>query len=182
MHTDAGNVLLRIARSTISAALGLAIKTQEDAPWLRDNGASFVTLKLNETLRGCVGSLTARRPLLDDLKANAYAAAFKDPRFSPLAAQELQAVRVEVSVLSATTPIEFSDKHDALEKLRPNIDGVIFQYKEYCSTFLPQVWESLPRPEDFIAQLKEKAGLPVDFWENDIRLSRYTVTKWRENE
>ena len=178
MDNEAGNILLSIARSSISDALGLPTKAPDDAPWLKNEGASFVTLTLSGKLRGCIGSIEAHRPIGDDVKANSYAAAFKDPRFQPLTAHELHAVRVEVSVLSTITSLEFSDEQDAIGKLRPHIDGVVFQYKAHRSTFLPQVWESLPQPKDFIAHLKQKAGLPANFWEDDIKLSRYTVTKW----
>jgi AmmeMemoRadiSam system protein A len=182
MESNSGNTLLSIARATISQALGSTMETPtNNAPWLQQHGASFVTLKLRQQLRGCIGTLVAHRPLGDDVKNNALAAAFRDPRFTPLVASELHTVRIEVSVLSDASAMEFVDEQDVYRKLNPHVDGVVFEYKEHRSTFLPQVWESLPDPRVFIAHLKQKAGVPVEFWSNDVKLSLYTVSKWQEN-
>ncbi|MDP2879935.1 MAG: AmmeMemoRadiSam system protein A, partial [Sulfuricella sp.] len=135
-----------------------------------------------EQLRGCIGSLVAHRPLLEDVKENAIAAAFHDPRFSPLSAYEFECTQVEISLLSAAEPMAFADERDALTQLRPNVDGVIFEYGRYRSTFLPQVWEQLPECGIFMTHLKRKAGLPPDFWTPDVKLARYTVNKWKESE
>jgi len=113
---------------------------------------------------------------------NAVAAAFQDPRFAPLTAAEFESVAIEVSLLTPSQPMTFQDEADALVQLRPNIDGVIFEYGRYRSTFLPQVWEQLPQPQQFMAHLKNKAGLPTDFWSPTVRLSRYSVQKFREGE
>ncbi len=177
---DRGAVLLPIARGAIATALGQTLAAREDAPWLREPGASFVTLTQRGDLRGCIGSLEAHRPLLEDVKANALAAALRDPRFPPLRASELAYTRVEISLLSPPQAIRFASEQDALTQLRPEVDGVIFEYGYHRSTFLPQVWEQLPDPETFLAQLKRKAGLPASFWSGEVRLSRYTVTKWKE--
>lgn len=176
-----GSILLAIARATISSALGKPMQADESAPWLREPGATFVTLTQNGELRGCIGSLEAHRPLLVDIKANALAAAFKDPRFPPLIANELDITRVEVSLLSPLSPIEFGGEQDALAQLRPNIDGIVFEYGPYRSTFLPQVWAQLPEPAEFMAHLKHKAGLSPGFWDKDVKLFRYTVNKWKES-
>ena len=177
---NAGEVLLPIARSAIARELGLAQTVAEDAEWLREPGASFVTLKQGEALRGCIGSLEARRALLDDVKANAVAAAFRDPRFPPLSRDELTRTRVELSLLSPLQPLGFESEGDALSQLRPQIDGIVFEYGYHRSTFLPQVWEELSDPTEFLATLKQKAGLPPDFWDRDVKLARYTVSKWSE--
>ncbi len=177
---DRGEILLPIARGSIASALGQPMTAREDAPWLRERGATFVTLTQNGDLRGCIGTLEAHRPLLEDVKANALAAAFHDPRFSPLQIPELACTRVEVSLLSPAQAMRFESEQDALAQLRPEVDGVIFEYGYYRSTFLPQVWEQLPDPDIFLAQLKRKAGLSTSFWAEEIRLSRYTVTKWKE--
>jgi AmmeMemoRadiSam system protein A len=177
---NAGVILLPIARAAIARALGRDAEAAENADWLREPGATFVTLKQDEQLRGCVGSLKAHRPLLDDVKANAQAAAFRDPRFKPLAPEELEATRVEVSLLSPLEPIRFESEPDALSQLRPGTDGIVFEYGYHQSTFLPQVWEDLPEPAEFMAHLKHKAGLPPDFWDADVKLARYTVAKWSE--
>src|SRR5688572_26864060 len=173
-HAETGQVLLAFARGTIARELGgpgsAAAAGSEEAPWLREQGATFVTLKQSERLRGCIGSLQARRPLIDDVRGNALAAAFRDPRFPPLAREELERTRVEVSLLSPMEPINFESEQDALVQLRPGIDGVVFEYGYHSSTYLPQVWEDLPEPAEFLATLKQKAGLPPDFWDRDVKL------------
>jgi AmmeMemoRadiSam system protein A len=179
---DAGRVLLALARAAIAARLGLSHAASEDLPWLRSSGASFITVMLSSKLRGCIGTLRAHRALLEDVKANAVAAAFRDPRFPPLAAGEFSSVALEISVLSALEPLRFSDEPDALRQLRTGVDGVVFEYGHHTGTFLPQVWEDFKEPSDFLAHLKYKAGLPPDFWDVEVRLSRYTVFKWRESD
>lgn len=180
MQTERGKVLLPIARAAISQALGVPRAADETAPWLAGYGACFVTLTQDGELRGCIGTLQAHRPLLLDVKSNAVSAAMRDPRFMPLGAEELDITTVEVSLLSPTIAMEVRDEADALAQMRPNVDGIIFEYGRYRSTFLPQVWEDLAQPREFLAMLRRKAGLPDDFWEEGVRLSRYTVTKWRE--
>jgi AmmeMemoRadiSam system protein A len=179
-HT-AGRTLLGLARSSIAAQLGAAYVSPADEDWLRDTGASFVTLMHQETLRGCIGTLEAHRAIGEDVKANALAAAFRDPRFKPLTQREFGAVSVEVSVLSPIETVTFRDENDALAQLRPAIDGVIFEYGHHRSTFLPQVWEDFSDARLFMGHLKYKAGLPPDFWDPTLKLSRYTVTKWTES-
>ena len=182
MPIDQGACLLAIARAEISTALGQPLSAEADAPWLHQPGATFVTLTQHGELRGCIGTLEAHRPLIRDVKANALAAAFQDPRFLPLTLRELELTRVEISLLSTTEVLTFNDEQDALTQLRPHIDGIVFEYRHYRSTFLPQVWEQLPDPETFMAHLKHKAGLSPDFWDEHVRLSRYTVSKWKEPE
>lgn len=177
-----GRVLLPLARAAINRAFGRSHAADDTAPWLRTPGACFVTLTQDEQLRGCIGTLEAHRPLLADVRANALAAAFHDPRFAPLAAHELEGTEVEVSLLSPMQTLHFGSEADALAQLRPGVDGVVFQYGPRRSTFLPQVWEQLPGTNDFMAQLKRKAGLPADFWHAEVRLQRYTVAKWKERE
>ena len=177
---DHGKILLRLAREAIAARFGAPLPPAPDAAWLAEPGATFVTLTQHNDLRGCIGSLAAYRPLLEDVRANAVAAAFHDPRFEPLREEELARTRVEVSLLSPVQPMAFASEWDALEQFRPGLDGVIFECFHHRSTFLPQVWEQLPTREEFMAQLKRKAGLPGDFWSPEVRLSRYTVDKWKE--
>ncbi len=133
-------------------------------------------------MRGCIGSLQAHRDLAGDVRANAVAAALRDPRFEPLSAAELGRTRVEVSVLTPAQPLTFRSEAEALAQLRPGVDGVIFTCGRHRSTFLPQVWEQLPDATQFMAQLKRKAGLAADFWSEDVQLSRYQVRKWKEAE
>jgi len=182
LPADAGRVLLPLARAAIAAQLGLAHAASDDLPWLKSSGASFITLMLAGKLRGCVGTLRAHRALAEDVRVNAVAAAFRDPRFPPLGAGEFSGVVLEVSVVSALEPMSFTDEREALEQLRPGIDGVVFEYGHHTGTFLPQVWEDFREPPDFLAHLKYKAGLPPDFWDAAVRLSRYTVFKWRESD
>ena len=182
MSIEKGEVLLPIARAAISRALNVAHTADESAPWLAEHGACFVTLTQSGELRGCIGSLQAHRSLLDDVKSNAVSAALRDPRFAPMSAEEFDITTVEVSLLSATQPMVVRDEADALAQLSPGVDGIIFEYGRYRSTFLPQVWESLAQPRDFLAMLRRKAGLPHDFWSEDVKLSRYSVTKWSESE
>ena len=178
---DAGPVLLALARAAIASELGMNPRVHDDQSWLRQPGASFVTLTAGGRLRGCIGTLRAHRALIADVKANAAGAAFRDPRFKPLPAAEFSEISVEVSVLSALEQMTVADEQDAIRQLRPGVDGVVFQYGHHSGTFLPQVWENFGDPADFLAHLRYKAGLPPDFWDSEVQLSRYAVTKWRED-
>ncbi len=176
-----GRTLVAIARGAVAAALGRGpVAALPDEPWLREHRASFVTLTLNDRLRGCIGSLEAHRPLGEDVAANARAAALRDPRFPPLTPAELDRVGIEVSVLSAPTLLAFGDHDDLIAQLRPGVDGLILACDGRRGTFLPQVWEQLPDPETFLAHLKQKAGLPADTRTTRCTVWRYEVLKWRE--
>ena len=179
---EAGQVLLPLARAAIAGELGIARAARDDTPWLRQQGACFVTVTESGNLRGCIGTLRPHRALAEDVRGNAIAAAFRDPRFKPLTPAELDAVSLEISVLSALEALAFSGEQDALRQLRPGIDGVVLEYGHHSSTFLPQVWESFKEPSDFLAHLKQKAGLPPDLWDREMKLMRYTVQKWREEQ
>ena len=180
--SERGPTLLALARASIAHALGMPRAAMEMPPWLKEPGACFVTLTQSGQLRGCIGSLAAHRPLGEDVRANAVAAALRDPRFPALTHAELERTRVEVSVLSPMQPLTFSSEAQALAQLRPHVDGVVMEYGAHRGTFLPQVWEQLPTPKEFMAQLKRKAGLNADFWADGVRLQRYTVEKWKEDE
>jgi AmmeMemoRadiSam system protein A len=177
-----GRALLTIARSAIGAELGLRSSADARHAALAQPAATFVTLKLAAELRGCIGSLKALRPLGVDVRENAIAAAFRDPRFPPLAVVEFEATMVEVSLLSADERLDVRDEEDLLARLRPGIDGLVIEYGHHRATFLPQVWESLPEPRGFLTALKRKAGLPANFWSPQVNVSRYGVTKWTESE
>lgn len=184
-NNEQGKILLKIARAAIARALRVpyeAAAVERNIAWLSKPGATFVTLMQDGDLRGCIGSLQARDPLIDDVSNNAVAAALRDPRFSPLTVNELGAVNIEVSLLSGLQSLVFSTEEDVLQQLRPSIDGVVLEYGSHRGTFLPQVWEALPQPRQFLSHLKLKARLPGDFWADDVRLSRYTVSKWRETD
>ena len=177
---DGGAMLTSLARAAIERALGVPPSLELAAPWLAHTAAVFVTLTRDGALRGCIGSLLAHRALGLDVAENAVAAALRDPRFAPLTAQELPALKVEVSLLTAPQPMLFVSEADALAQLRPPFDGVIFEAAGRRSTFLPQVWEQIAAPHAFLAALKEKAGLPAVYWGTDVRLSRYWVAKFSE--
>ena len=179
---DLGNVLLTIARSAIAKELGLPARSEPSHAALGHAGATFVTLKHAGELRGCVGSIRPVRPLGVDVRMNAIAAAFGDRRFPPLALVEFEALTVEVSLLSADERIDVVDEDDLVARLRPRLDGLILEYGRQRATFLPQVWDALPDPRDFLAALKRKAGLPEHFWSPQMNVSRYGVTKWTERE
>jgi AmmeMemoRadiSam system protein A len=177
MH-ERSSIVLGIARGAIEEAVGAgAALARPGAPWLKVHGSSFVTLRRDGDLRGCIGSLEAHRPLGDDIAANAVAAALYDRRFPPVAAVELQSLEVEVSLLTPSEPLAVADEDDAMRKLRPGIDGVVIEYGRQRATFLPQVWESLPDAPMFLRELKRKAGLPAEFWHSDLRVWRYGVEK-----
>jgi len=182
MRPETGEVLIDIARGAIARELGREYRAQAVAPWLDEPGATFITLMQSNQLRGCIGSLRAHRPLIDDVKANAIAAAFRDPRFPPLRVEELEKTDVEISLLSALEPLDATDEEHALAQLKPGVDGIVFLYGHHQSTFLPQVWEQFSEPREFLSHLKYKAGLPPDFWDAQVKLQRYTVSKWREQD
>ncbi|MBN8442961.1 MAG: AmmeMemoRadiSam system protein A [Dechloromonas sp.] len=179
--TDLGGMLLKLARDAIAHHLGLRPAAEVGAdPRLQERGATFVTLTLGGELRGCIGSLRRQRRLGEDVIINAVSAAFRDPRFPPLSAQEFDQVQVEVSLLSEPDFIEFTDEPDLLRQLRPHEDGLILFAGCGSATFLPQVWEQLPEPRDFLGALKRKAGMPVDRPVDGLMAARYSVDKWEE--
>lgn len=172
-------VLVSIARASIARAAPPAGDMAWEEEWLRCRGASFATLRLAGELRGCIGTIDPRRALGDDVAHNAFAAAYRDSRFAPVSPAELPRLEIEVSVLSVREPLAVATEDEALASLRPGIDGVYLEYRGLSATFLPQVWEGLPDPRDFLGELRRKAGLPLRFWHADMRLSRYAVRKYR---
>lgn len=184
-ESERGLVLLTLARGAIAEQFGATLTAVVSAPheaWLDTPGATFVTLMRHGQLRGCVGSVHAHRPLLEDVRTNAVGAAFHDYRFAPLREVEFPDTLVEVSLLSPAQPLLFNSEKAAQAQLRPGMDGVIFECGHQRSTFLPQVWETLPDAALFMEQLKLKAGLPADFWSPEVKLSVYTVQKWKEHD
>jgi AmmeMemoRadiSam system protein A len=150
--------------------------------WLSLDGASFVSLELQGELRGCIGTVEPYRPLVDDVCSNAVRAAFEDPRFAPLARHELEVVRIEVSVLGTLEALGATKLEAAAAELRPGRDGVLLTLGGTRATLLPQVWEALPDPADFVLALARKAGFAevADLPTHGIRLYRYRVDSWRE--
>ncbi len=173
------SLLLQLARDSIHSGVSVGrpstLQLDELPPQLCQHRASFVTLHIQNQLRGCIGSLQAYRPLACDVTENAFSAAFRDPRFPPLSKPEEPQLHIHISVLSATSPITFNSEADLLDQLRPHIDGLILEDGYHRGTFLPSVWQQLPTKESFLAHLKQKAGLPKDYWHNDIKIERYTV-------
>ena len=179
------DALLEIAREAVTEAVRTGAAPRETAApltgVLAESGASFVTLYRNEALRGCVGSLSPVRPLGLDVMHNAYAAAFHDTRFPPVAAHELAALSVTVTLLGPTSSIAVTDEDALLCALRPGIDGLVLQGHGRRATFLPAVWKQLPAPRAFLRHLKHKAGFPPEFWSSELTFQRYeTITLGNE--
>ncbi|UCD79393.1 MAG: AmmeMemoRadiSam system protein B [Desulfobacterales bacterium] len=184
-----GQILVKLARQTIADKLGANVTDPEagasdrilqDDSFKRHCG-TFVTLKIKGQLRGCIGNLTASESVLDGVRRNAINAAFHDPRFSPLSKDELDRTEIEVSILSEPQPLEFRDEQDLIAKLRVNVDGVIIRKGHASATFLPQVWEQLPEPDDFLTHLCMKAGLASDAWKSSqLEVLTYQVQYFEE--
>ncbi|HEY5790998.1 MAG TPA: AmmeMemoRadiSam system protein A [Gammaproteobacteria bacterium] len=172
-------LLLYLARASIVHGLRsgepLAPVLEALPAALREPRAVFVTLQRGGQLRGCIGSLQAHRPLANDVAANAFAAAFRDPRFPPLGAGEYPQLELHLSVLSPATPLAFASEAALLAQLRPGVDGLILSDGGRRGTFLPSVWEQLPEPAQFLAHLKRKAGLPESYWSETLQVERYTT-------
>ncbi len=181
-NDDLGRQLLAVARHAIAHELSQAMVAPETDGALRRPGATFVTLVCGEALRGCIGSLKATRSVGVDVRENALAAAFRDPRFLPLRADEFTRTSIEVSLLSPMQVASFASEAEFCERLVPGVDGVTLELDDRRATFLPQVWEMLPEPREFLAALKDKAGLPADFWSPRLNVSLYRVTKWKQSE
>ncbi|HOB61650.1 MAG TPA: AmmeMemoRadiSam system protein A [Candidatus Competibacteraceae bacterium] len=176
--------LLAVARASIQHGLqqGQALEAQPDdyPETLRPLRATFVTLEIGGQLRGCIGALAAYQPLVRDVAAHAYAAAFEDPRFPELRPDEFPQLEIHISVLSPPEPLQFASEDELLAQLRPGVDGLILHFHHCRATFLPAVWEQLPDPYVFLAQLKQKAGLPLDFWSPELQAERYTAEYFGE--
>ncbi len=180
-----GELTVGVARRTLAAELGTAVPDAvepagAEAEWLDRPAASFVTLTLDGQLRGCIGSLVARRSLAADIAANARAAAFEDPRFAPVTAEEVGRIRVEVSVLSEPEALPPCTEAELLEVLRPGVDGLVLRSGGRRATFLPQVWSEVANSEDFVARLKQKAGIRPGDDVDDLRFWRYRVESYSE--
>ena len=169
--------LLDIAAESIRHGLQhghpLEVDTTDYSTLLRQKAATFVTLNINHQLRGCIGTLEAYQPLVNDVAEHAYAAAFSDPRFAPVSEAERTQLDIHISILTPVEPMHFSSEQDLVAQLKPGEDGLILESGYHRGTFLPSVWESLSDPQEFLNHLKMKAGLPMSYWSDDIRVSRY---------
>ncbi|MBI2332761.1 MAG: AmmeMemoRadiSam system protein A [Chloroflexi bacterium] len=177
--------LLRIAReaieNTVQGRRLPPLEKESLTPVLRENGASFVTLTIHNDLRGCIGALEAHQPLADDVREHAIAAALEDPRFPPVSENELNRIQIEVSYLSQPQELQYLDADDLLKKLRPHIDGVILKHGFRRATFLPQVWEKIPEPEEFLRQLCYKMNERPNLWrETKLQVYVYQVEEFHE--
>jgi len=176
---DERKLLLKTARESIAHGLHAGQPVRVDLvsvpPSLRQPRASFVTLERSGQLRGCIGTLEAYRPLATDVAANAYASAFRDPRFPAVSAQELSTLDVHISVLAPAAAITFADEDDLIARLRPGVDGLIIQLGDRRATFLPSVWEALPQPLKFLQALKQKARIAPSEDVRHLQAWRYTT-------
>lgn len=181
--------LLALARQSIEQGLRsgkpLSINVKDYQPPLTDNAACFVTLTINtlnhnRQLRGCIGSLEARRPLVRDICENAFASAFCDSRFAPLSASELEFIHIEISVLTPLQEIKFRSQDELLQQIEPFKDGLLLEEGHHRGTFLPLVWQQLPDKHAFISHLKQKAGLPANYWSDTLRCYRYQSLVFEE--
>jgi hypothetical protein len=179
---DLGRQLLAVARHAIARELSLGAVEPETDGALQRPGATFVTLMCGGELRGCIGSLRATRALGVDVRENAFAAAFRDPRFPPLTKGEFTSTSIEVSLLSAPQEAACGSEAELCARLVPFVDGVALELDDRRATFLPQVWEAIPEPRAFLAALKAKADLPAHYWSPRLNVSLYRVTKWKESE
>lgn len=179
LSEDERNQLLALAKNSIRHGLQHATPLSIDpiaySEALRQWRASFVTLLKQGALRGCIGHLEATRPVVLDVVENAFAAAFGDPRFPALAADEFPLLTIHISILSAAEPITFTSESELIEQLQPGVDGLILETGMQRGTFLPTVWSQLPDPKAFLRQLKLKAGLSANYWSEEIKVSRYTT-------
>jgi hypothetical protein len=171
--------LIEVARDSIGYGLRmgapLPVEPNAYAAALRPLGVTFVTLRIEASLRGCVGSLAAVRPIVTDVAHHAYQAAFHDPRFPNLAADERDALQIHISLLSPPQPMSCDGEDDLIAQLRPGIDGLVLEQGPNRGTFLPSVWAQIPQADRFLAQLKVKAGVGASDWPRDVKVSRYTV-------
>ena len=177
--------LLQIARAAIENAVKrknpLPLSEDAQTQTLRENGASFVTLTIAGDLRGCIGAIEAYQPLAEDVREHAVSAAMEDPRFPPLREAELDRIHIEVSRLTAPQELEYTDADDLLKKLRPHLDGVILRHGFRRATFLPQVWEKIPDPVEFLEQLCYKMGERGNLWRNTkLQVFTYQVEEFHE--
>jgi AmmeMemoRadiSam system protein A len=178
--------LLTVAEDTIAYGLEAGryrpVSDEDYRIRLGEQAASFVTLYLGGQLRGCIGNLQATRPLVEDVAHNAYAAAFRDPRFEPVSWAEFLDLQIEISILSPLQDVQFENEANLLDQLRPGVDGVVFEAGQFRATFLPKVWEHIPGKRTFLGELKSKAGLTSDFWSDDVNIQRYTTSTFSSRE
>ena len=185
LSNEEKDILLKIARTAIQNALegypNKPIPVGKLTERLKEPGATFVTLTKNGELRGCIGTLEPYLPLYEDVREHAIAAALNDYRFPPVQPSELPLINIEISRLTPPQPLSYENPEELVRKLRPNIDGVVLQDGMQKATFLPQVWEKLPQPEEFLNHLCIKMGAPMDLWRRKkLQVFTYQVEEFHE--
>lgn len=176
------NTLLKCFKRQMSESQKAQMESRLEDPLLQEHCGTFVTLKIGGQLRGCIGSLTGTESIIDNVRSNAINAAFHDPRFRALTAEELDRVVIEVSVLTEAKPLDYIDAEDLATKLRPDIDGVTIRKGAASATFLPQVWQQLPTVDAFLTNLCLKAGLAAEAWRRDhLDIETYQVQYFEEH-
>jgi AmmeMemoRadiSam system protein A len=174
---DERNILLNTAASSIHFGFverrPLEVDLLKHPPRLQEFRNTFVTLYVRGEFQGCIGSMRAHTPLVQDVAKNAFSAAFQDRRGAPMSPTDLPDLKISISILSAPEPIQFLDEAELISRVRPGIDGLIVEEQGRHGTLLPSVWENIPDPGDFVRHVKLKAGLPSSYWSSSIRYMRY---------
>jgi AmmeMemoRadiSam system protein A len=180
MSPEQGKQLLGLARAAIASAFGGPKPAVPEGDWMQAPGSTFVSLHQQGDLRGCVGNIRPVATLYESVTRNARAAAFEDSRFAPLDAAELARTQLEVTLLSPLEPLSAKTEQEAIAQLRPGIDGVVLSYLGRTSVFIPQMWEQLADPREFLRHLKHKARFPID-WQPGMSIERFTAEHWEES-
>lgn len=189
LSKDDGQLLLSLARQSISAELGAEgspldqLRSRASKTILNENRGTFVTLHKKGVLRGCIGNIEPVKSVFEGVADNAKHAAFKDMRFTPLVHQELEDTKIEISILTRPEPLEYTSGSDLISKLKPKVHGVIIEKGHHKAVFLPQVWDQLDTPEAFLGHLCSKAGLQTQEWKTgDLEVSVYQVQSFEESD
>ncbi len=185
LTSEEKEVLLKVARQSLELKLRgeklPPLNAASQTPLLQADGASFVTLTKGGKLRGCIGTLEAYQPLIEDVRERALAAALHDYRFPNVQPNELETIEIEISRLTTPKPLKYTDADDLLAKIRPGVDGIVLEEGSRRATFLPQVWEQLPDAEEFLGHLCSKMGVHADFWRHEkMNVLIYQVEEFKE--
>lgn len=184
LSTQDQQLLLALARQSIQHGLTqgqpLPVNKQDYSADLQAQRACFVTLHQHHQLRGCIGNLVAQQSLVEGVATNAFNAAFRDPRFPPVQDNEVDTLHIHIEILTPPEPMQFNSEQELLAQLQPGEDGLILSDAGHQGTFLPTVWESLPAPKEFLMHLKNKAGLPSDYWSDTLKVDRYHTESFEE--
>jgi len=187
LTSEEKHLLLKLARQSIELAVNghplPILKLDEFSPPLQENGAAFVTLTEEGELRGCIGALEPFQPLVQDVCEHAAAAALEDFRFYPVRPQEVNRLEIEISRLTPQVPLPYERPEELARLLRPGIDGVVLRDGSHRATFLPQVWEKVENPAEFLSQLCLKMGVSANYWQKKVlQVSIYQVEEFKEEE